>query len=115
MADLPLICSADACNRSIAYHSLYLKPYHAAELVEPLLSSVKPSLWTSVCSDDELMRRLLSVHFLYQYPTFTAFHKDYFLKDMAAHRQNFCSTLLVNAVLAYSCVRVAYQSRSFTS
>lgn len=84
--------------------SLYLKPFHAAQVVEPLLSDVKPSLWTPVCSDDALMRNLLSVLFRCEYQFTAAFQKDLFLQDMAAERKDFCSSLLVNIALAYACV-----------
>jgi hypothetical protein len=85
--------------------SLYLKPLHAADVVDARLSLAQPSLWTSVCSDDTLMRSLLGVFLRCEYHVTTAFHKDYFLEDMVAQRDEFCSPLLVNAVLAYSCVR----------
>ncbi|KAM0425507.1 hypothetical protein ACHAPT_009296 [Fusarium lateritium] len=84
--------------------SLYLKPFHAAQVVEPRLSDVKPSLWTSVCNDDVLMRDLLSVLFRCEYQFTAAFQKDLFLEDMAARKKDFCSSLLVNIVLAYACV-----------
>ncbi|KAF4466393.1 Zn(2)-C6 fungal-type DNA-binding domain [Fusarium albosuccineum] len=81
----------------------YLKPYHAAEIIDPQLSAVVPSKWTTVCSDDALMRRLLAAFFLQDHDWWTAFHKDYFLRDMAHMRDDFCSALLVNALLALSC------------
>ncbi|KAJ8129557.1 hypothetical protein O1611_g4074 [Lasiodiplodia mahajangana] len=77
------------------YQSPYLKPFHAAEVVEPLLSDVRPSLWTSVCDDDTLMRDLLRVFFRCEYHFTSSFQKDYFLEDMAAQRKEFCSPLLV--------------------
>jgi hypothetical protein len=86
--------------------SLYLKPFHAAQVIEPLLSDAKPSLWTSVCNDDELMRDLLSVLFRCEYQFTAAFHKDLLLEDMADRRTDFCSSLLVNALLAYACVGI---------
>lgn len=81
----------------------YLKPYHAAQVVEPNFSNVTISKWTSVTSDDQLLRRLLNAYLYYQHPWTAAFHMDCFLKDMAAGRSRFCSSLLVNAVLAAAC------------
>ncbi|KAI1410532.1 hypothetical protein F5Y13DRAFT_201990 [Hypoxylon sp. FL1857] len=81
----------------------YLKPYHAAQLVEPNFSSINISRWTNVTSDDNLCRRLLNAYLYYQHPWTAAFHMDYFLKDMARGRTRFCSSLLVNAVLAAAC------------
>lgn len=82
----------------------YLKPYLSATVVHPWLGSVKPSRWTTVSSDDGLMRKLVHDYLLFEYDWFTFFHKDYFLEDMAAERPRFCSELLVNAVLCVGCV-----------
>ena len=84
--------------------SPYLKPYHAAVVVDSWIDSAKPSQWTSVSSDDGLMCKLLHAYFLHEYGWFTFFHKDLFLRDLVAGRDRFCSDLLVNALLAYSCV-----------
>ncbi|KAJ4227937.1 hypothetical protein NW759_004026 [Fusarium solani] len=85
------------------YQSPYLKPLHSAEVIDPLLSSAKPSAWSTVCANDTLMRELLNVYLRCEYFFYTLFHKDYFLEDMASGRDTFCSSLLVNALLAYSC------------
>lgn len=84
--------------------SPYLKPYHAAEVVDALIGNVSPSEWTTVSSEDALMRKLLSLFFRNQYQWFPSFQKDYFLQDMAARRRSFCSPLLVNAVFAIASV-----------
>ncbi|KAL3601600.1 hypothetical protein FPOAC2_05869 [Fusarium poae] len=84
--------------------SLYLKPFHAAQVIEPLLKDVKISCWTNASKDDLLMRDLLRVMFRCEYQFTAAFHKDLFLQDLAAGRKDFCSSLLVNALLAYACV-----------
>jgi hypothetical protein len=88
----------------VEYQSLYLKPFHAAQVVEPLLSDVRPSLWTAVCDDDKLMRDILQVFLRCEYPFTAAFQEDLFLEDMASQWQDFCSPLLVNITLAYACV-----------
>jgi hypothetical protein len=84
--------------------SVYLKPFHAADVVDSLLADVRPSAWTAVCTDDMLMRELLTVFFRCEYHFTAAFQKDLFLEDMASGKKDFCSSLLVNAVLAYCCV-----------
>ncbi|KAI1378381.1 hypothetical protein F4677DRAFT_466122 [Hypoxylon crocopeplum] len=81
----------------------YLKPYHAAQVVDPNFSNVTISKWTTVTKDDQLLRRLLTAYFYYQHPWTAGFQMDYFLKDMASGRTRFCSSLLVNAVLAAAC------------
>ncbi|KAF4344780.1 nitrogen assimilation transcription factor nirA [Fusarium beomiforme] len=82
---------------------IYQVPYHAAEMIEPCLDQIKARKWTSIVDDDILMRELLQTYFLTEYTFFPAFPKDYFLQDMAAGRKNYCSPLLVHAVLASAC------------
>ncbi|KAI8663033.1 hypothetical protein LRP88_07241 [Fusarium phalaenopsidis] len=84
--------------------SPYLKPLHSAQVIDPLLSAAKPSTWTAVCANDALMRELLNVYLRCEYFPHAVFQKDYFLEDMASGRDTFCSSLLVNALLAYSCI-----------
>ncbi|KAG5986757.1 hypothetical protein E4U43_005367, partial [Claviceps pusilla] len=88
---------------AVKYQSMYLNPFHAADVADPRLSNVKCSLWTAVCSDDDLMQDMLKVFFRCEYHFTAAFHKDYFLDDAIAQRHDFCSSLLVNVVLAYAC------------
>jgi len=82
----------------------YLKPYHAASVIHPCLDTVKPSEWTSVSSDDTLMRKFLHDYFLYEHGWNTFVHMDLLLDDMANKRHRFCSELLVNAILCVGCV-----------
>ncbi|KAH7109611.1 putative C6 transcription factor [Dendryphion nanum] len=86
------------------YETVYLKPFHAAEVIDPRLSHVKVSSWTSVCDDDVLMRNILGSWLLCEYQFTAAFQKDLFLEDLAANRKDFCSSLLVNAMLGYACI-----------
>ncbi|UKZ74079.1 hypothetical protein TrVFT333_001735 [Trichoderma virens FT-333] len=81
----------------------YHVPYLTADLVDPQIDEARPSQWTQVALTDDMLRTLLKSYFLYVYPTLPFFHKDYFLKDMVAGGNRFCSSLLVNAVLAAAC------------
>ncbi|KAG7423301.1 Nitrogen assimilation transcription factor nirA [Fusarium oxysporum f. sp. raphani] len=81
----------------------YLRPVHAASIVDSRMDEIIPSKWTTVNADDDLMRTLIRAYFLYEYDWFTFFHKDYFLDDMLAGSSTFCSPLLVNAILAVGC------------
>lgn len=83
----------------------YRIPYHAAEIVDPRLNATNAKKWTSIVDDDILLNRLLQMFFLTEYTWYPAFHKDYFLEDMVAGRKRYCSSLLVNAILASACVR----------
>jgi hypothetical protein len=91
-------------NAQSQQQSRYLKPFHAADLVDPVLDSVRPSHWTTVSTDDRFMRGLLSSYFLREHMWFTYINKDLFLASMAARSTSLCSPLLVNAVLAFACV-----------
>jgi hypothetical protein len=82
----------------------YLEPYQAATIVDARLDTVKPSLWTRVSDNDASMRKLLRLYFHYEYEWLSFFHKDHFLDDMLSGSEMFCSSLLVNAVLAVACV-----------
>lgn len=84
--------------------SPYLKPYHAAKIAEPLLDKIRPSDWTAVTKDNALLRKLLDAYFLMEYQWLPVFHKDLFLEDMASGGTDFCSKMLVNALLARACV-----------
>ena len=88
------------------YQDLYFKPFHAAEMVDSRLASARPSQWTTVCADDKLMTGILAVYFRAEYSFVSPFQKDYFLEDMAAQKSRFCSSLLVNAMLAYASVGI---------
>lgn len=83
---------------------MYLAPYHAAHLVDPRIGSVKASVWTNITADDAFVQKLLEVYFLFEHPFYPILHKDVFLGDMVAGRRRYCSSLLVNAVLAQACV-----------
>ncbi|KAL1869360.1 hypothetical protein Daus18300_005572 [Diaporthe australafricana] len=100
--------SRPGTSLSLAQHqSLYTKPFHAVQVIDPKLSDLKLSAWTSVCKDDGLMRQLLEHFFRCEYQFTAAFQKDLFLEDVDARRTDFCSPLLVNILFAYSCVRHA--------
>lgn len=90
--------------RSVPYQCPYLKPYRAAEILDTVLPDVDTSRWTRVISDNRLLRRLLHDYMLYQHPWTAFFNHDLFLEDATTGRTRFCSQLLVNAILAVSCV-----------
>ncbi|KAI1097578.1 hypothetical protein F4804DRAFT_347071 [Jackrogersella minutella] len=89
---------------------IYLVPYHTVELVDSRISSMAVSEWTTVSSDDPMLRVLLRIYFVFDFPFHSYFHKDIFLEDMSAGLKRFCSPLLVNAILAaawhgYDCMK----------
>lgn len=85
------------------HRSQYAILYQAAEIFDPHLWNIKASRWTEVIQDDYFISRLLNSYFLHQYPIFLGFQKDYFLEDMAAGRDEFCTPLRVNTLCAAGC------------
>lgn len=83
----------------------YLTPYSAATIIDPRLTMVKPSMWTTVSTDDKFMQKLLHLYFLREYSYLACFQKDHFLDDMLSGSTEYCSSLLVNAILAQATVR----------
>lgn len=71
---------------------------------EPILS------WTTVTRDTEVILHLLNMYLSWHYPYFTTLSKSLFLRDFLLgkppgipKRTMFCSSLLVNAMLALGC------------
>lgn len=98
--------------REGSYSHTYLKPYHAAELVDGRLASAKASDWTSVTTDDNLFRQLLRAYLVHEYCVAPAFQKDYFLYDLARGKGHLCSPLLVNSVMAIGSVCASHTPRT---
>ncbi|KAK2865385.1 hypothetical protein FQN49_003632 [Arthroderma sp. PD_2] len=60
--------------------------------------------WTSVTDNKELIRHLLTMYFTWHYAYFTALSKELFYRDfMLGRPSQYCSALLVNAMLALGC------------
>ena len=97
--------AADHTSPEARTQQVYTTPYHAAKLVDSNISSVKAARWTSVTADDSLVQSLLEIYFIHEYPLLGPFHKDLLLQDMISGRERYCSSLLVNAILASACVR----------
>ncbi len=62
-----------------------------------------PSIWTTITDDPGLIQHLLALYFCWEYPTFASLSKEHFLKDFMEGRPRFCSSILVNALLALGC------------
>ncbi|KAF2449783.1 hypothetical protein P171DRAFT_379973 [Karstenula rhodostoma CBS 690.94] len=81
----------------------YDKPFRAATIADPMLEKIDISKWTTVTSDNRLLRKYLGSYFQSPSVLSPVFHKDLFLEDMIAGETRFASKLLVNAVLAAGC------------
>lgn len=59
--------------------------------------------WTMVTSDGALVEHLLALYFCWEYPIFATVSKEHFIEDFRKRRSRYCSSLLVNALLALAC------------
>lgn len=59
--------------------------------------------WTTITDDVNLVQHLLALYFCWEYPTFASLSKEHFLRDFQAGRHRYCSSILVNALLALGC------------
>jgi hypothetical protein len=59
--------------------------------------------WTKITGDVNLIHHLLALYFCWEYPIFAPFHKEHFLRDFHNGERRYCSSLLINAILALSC------------
>jgi hypothetical protein len=71
----------------------------AQEVGEEHTSSSHTDPWTAVTSDNVLTEHLLSIYFCWEYPIFASLCR-HFLTDFRTRQRRYCSSLLVNAVLA---------------
>ncbi|PWW80682.1 hypothetical protein C7212DRAFT_355764 [Tuber magnatum] len=59
--------------------------------------------WTRVTDDTEFIGHLLSLYFTWEHTYYALFSEKIFLEDLVCGRKDFCSGLLVNAVLSLAC------------
>ncbi|RKF59746.1 Nitrogen assimilation transcription factor nirA [Erysiphe neolycopersici] len=67
--------------------------------------------WTTLSSDKTWINHLLMLYFCWEYPIFAPLSKDHFLKDFKNGNRRYCSSLLVNSILAAAC-RFSAQPRA---
>ncbi|KAL2261580.1 hypothetical protein VTK26DRAFT_3843 [Humicola hyalothermophila] len=66
-------------------------------------SQIPAKSWTTITDDLSLVKHLLTLYFCWEYPTFASLSKEHFIKDFMEGRTRFCSSMLVNALLALGC------------
>lgn len=95
---------------------IYLSPTDGEEsstsaLSDPYQQQDEPlTSWSTVTDDTEVVVHLINMYFTWHYPYFTTLSKSLFYRDfllgkppVATKRPNYCSSLLVNAMLALGC------------
>ncbi|KAJ4357848.1 uncharacterized protein N0V89_002424 [Didymosphaeria variabile] len=63
----------------------------------------KSPTWTTITDDIGLVERLLDLYFRWSHSFYVVFSRECFYKDFRSGREKYCSSLLVNAMLAYGC------------
>jgi hypothetical protein len=71
---------------------------------DPRLYQVHFRDWTGVHIKDSLAAGAVSYYLETDYPIHGLFDADLFLHDFASGEKHFCSAMLVNAILGWSCV-----------
>ena len=104
--DTPKSLDTNRDLQSEELNTVYLRPFHAAQVFDSQVEDAKFSSWTTVCSNDALMREIFKSLLRCEYNFTAAFQKDLFLEDLTSKSTDFCSSMLVNAVLGYACVSV---------
>lgn len=73
-------------------------------IIDDRLKGVNFQAWTKVPIPNELAATLISMYLEIDHPWCPLFDADLFLNDCMQEKTHFCSSLLVNALLAWACV-----------
>jgi len=80
-------------------------PNLAQKYYDERLNRLEVSHWTSVAIADDFVASVLSNYLELNHPVLGLFDAGLFVRDLTNLQHNFCSTFLVNATLAFACVR----------
>lgn len=78
---------------------------HPSRQIDHRLRHVDISKWTDVPISNDLAVRVVAHYLDVDHPVLPLFDADLFLSDLVHYRSDFCSRLLVSAVIAWACVR----------
>lgn len=81
-------------------------PYRGLDqIIAPVAAGrkVPACSWTNITNDSHLVQHLLALYFCWEYPTFASLSKEHFLQDFQHGCERYCSSMLVNALLALGC------------
>lgn len=84
-------------------HALKREPSMQSVYSASIPPSESPAVWFRVPQDAELVEHLLNLYFCWVHPIYPLFSRDHFLHDMGRGRNDYCSAMLVNALLAFAC------------
>ncbi|KAK4496228.1 hypothetical protein PRZ48_012208 [Zasmidium cellare] len=87
--------------RTDSQDSTDLNSYNPSTTSSTILEA--PTSWFRVPQDAEFVEHLLSLYHCWVHPFYCFVSWDHFLHDMGRGRTDFCSALLVNAILSFAC------------
>lgn len=92
-------------------HGGIVKHYGSTSSLGLVLNGARPPVrndirgaWSNVTNDPAFIKHLLDLYFCWSHSFWVVFPKDLFLHDMKQGQTKNCSSLLVNAVLAFGCL-----------
>ncbi len=88
--------------------SQHLDSAAGSSLCDERLGKIVISTWTKVPITNEFAARVISLYLETDHPLLGLFDADLFLDDLVSGQINFCSPLLVNALLCWACVSVLF-------
>lgn len=102
---LPLIGHQDQCEQVTVNLSTFLDCQQDGRdsILGTYAHEVESTHWTDVTSNSALIDHILALYFCWEYPTFASFSKEHFIQDFRVGITKYCSSLLVNAILAVGC------------
>lgn len=84
-------------------HALKREPSLQSVYSVSTTSAENPAVWFRTPQDAEFVEHLLNLYFCWVHPIYPLFSRDHFLHDMGRGRSDYCSAMLVNALLAFAC------------
>ena len=73
-------------------------------LCDPKLRHLNISFWTRVQISNELASRMISLYLETDHPLLGTFAGDLFVSDLVSQKSEYCSAVMVNALLYWACV-----------
>ncbi|KAF1975215.1 hypothetical protein BU23DRAFT_458985 [Bimuria novae-zelandiae CBS 107.79] len=74
-----------------------------SQLIDPLLTELKIEFWTTIPVTNHFAASAISLYLENDHQTLGLFDAQLFLKDLVECRQEFCSSFLATALLAFAC------------
>lgn len=84
--------------------SLSQQPLNSRPLCDPRLADLEILRWTDVEIENDLAARCISLYLETDHPLLGPFDPDLFVEQLVSGENQFCSPLLVNALLYWACV-----------